>query len=145
MGLVLGLFLKTVSEFPSTLLQIHVADRFFSLSEETFFLYLLPPVVFEAGKSENWVFAGYFMPNRQLVENVVSILLFAIVGTIWNIIAIGLLVFEENVLGLALLLCSHFHFFSTTFNTFEILVFATLIADIDPVSHKSIRKVFTLQ
>lgn len=36
-------------------------------------------------------------------------------------------------LGLSLLLCQHFNFFSVGFNAFEILVFSALISAVDPV------------
>ncbi|KAI1711825.1 sodium/hydrogen exchanger family domain-containing protein [Ditylenchus destructor] len=64
------------------------------------------------------------MPNRQLFENIDSILLFAILGTIWNTIAIG---------G-TLMLFNQFDFFSIGFSTFEILLFAALISAVDPVA-----------
>ncbi|RCN51800.1 hypothetical protein ANCCAN_02160 [Ancylostoma caninum] len=68
-GLLLGLILKESGA--------HIA---YTLDSHVFFLYLLPPIIFDA---------GYFMPNRALFENFDSVLLFAVVGTIWNCIAIG--------------------------------------------------------
>lgn len=50
------------------------------LTPNTFFLYMLPPIIFDA---------GYFMPNRLFFENFGTILLMAVVGTIFNIFAIG--------------------------------------------------------
>lgn len=50
------------------------------LTPNTFFLYMLPPIIFDA---------GYFMPNRLFFENLGTILLMAVVGTIFNIFAIG--------------------------------------------------------
>ncbi|VDO10600.1 unnamed protein product, partial [Haemonchus placei] len=68
-GLVIGLLLKETG-----------AHINYSLDSHVFFLYLLPPIIFDA---------GYFMPNRALFENFDSVLLFAVVGTIWNCLAIG--------------------------------------------------------
>ncbi|KAI1703150.1 sodium/hydrogen exchanger family domain-containing protein [Ditylenchus destructor] len=90
-------------------------DEWLSLKSQTFFLYLLPPIMLDA---------GYFMPNRQLFENIDSILLFAILGTIWNTIAIG---------G-TLMLFNQFDLFAVGFSTFEILLFAALISAVDPVA-----------
>ncbi|KAK0401327.1 hypothetical protein QR680_015719 [Steinernema hermaphroditum] len=95
--------------------QLHVDDRLFSLESAVFFLYLLPPIIFES---------GYFMPNRALFENLDSVMLFAIVGTIWNTIAIG---------G-SLYLLGQFNLFSVPFSAFEILLFASLISAVDPVA-----------
>ncbi|KAI1721766.1 sodium/hydrogen exchanger family domain-containing protein [Ditylenchus destructor] len=104
-GLILGWALK----------QFNVDDAMFSMKSEVFFLYLLPPIIFDA---------GYFMPNRQLFENFDSVLLFAIVGTVWNTISIG---------G-TLLFLSQYNIFSFNFSTFEILLFAALISAVDPVA-----------
>ena len=50
------------------------------LTPSTFFFYMLPPIILDA---------GYFMPNRLFFDNLGTILLFAVVGTIWNVVSIG--------------------------------------------------------
>lgn len=50
------------------------------LTPTTFFLYMLPPIIFDA---------GYFMPNRLFFDHLGTILLMAVVGTIFNIATIG--------------------------------------------------------
>ena len=50
------------------------------LTPTTFFLYMLPPIILDA---------GYFMPNRMFFDNIGTILLMAVVGTIFNIATIG--------------------------------------------------------
>lgn len=47
---------------------------------DTFFLFILPPIVMEA---------GYFMPKEPFFENLGTILMYAIVGTVFNALAIG--------------------------------------------------------
>ncbi|KAI6170834.1 Sodium/hydrogen exchanger [Aphelenchoides bicaudatus] len=79
------------------------------------FLYLLPPIIFDA---------GYFMPNRQLFENFGSIMMFAVVGTIWNTIAIGL------TLGF----CSSLGWFTIPVSYVEAFLFSSLISAVDPVA-----------
>ncbi|KAF1757746.1 hypothetical protein GCK72_014202 [Caenorhabditis remanei] len=86
-----------------------------TLDSHTFFLYLLPPIIFDA---------GYFMPNRALFENFDSVLVFSVFGTIWNTFAIG---------G-SLLLMAQYDLFTMSFSTFEILVFSALISAVDPVA-----------
>lgn len=80
-GLGLGYVLK----------QINVDDKIYQLNATVFFLYLLPPIIFDA---------GYFMPNRQLFENFGSVMMFAVVGTIWNTVAIGSTIIICNAFGL---------------------------------------------
>ncbi|VDM91452.1 unnamed protein product [Litomosoides sigmodontis] len=104
-GLILGVLLKFSN----------VNDSIFSLEANIFFLYLLPPIIFDA---------GYFMPNRALFENFGSILVFAVIGTIWNCLAIG-----SSLYGLGLL-----NVFSIKFSIFEIFLFSALISAVDPVA-----------
>ncbi|TKR73764.1 hypothetical protein L596_021038 [Steinernema carpocapsae] len=94
---------------------MQVDDSVFSLDNAAFFLYLLPPIIFEA---------GYFMPNRALFENLDSVMLFAIVGTIWNTIAISV----------SLYIIGQYDLFTVEFSAFEILLFASLISAVDPVA-----------
>ncbi|KAL3068822.1 hypothetical protein niasHS_017388 [Heterodera schachtii] len=105
LGFVLGFILRLCQ----------IDHRIYMLQSPIFFLYLLPPIIFDA---------GFFMPNRQLFENFDSVLLFAFVGTIWNTIAIG---YSLNWMG-------QVGFFSVPFTTFQILLFASLISSVDPVA-----------
>jgi sodium/hydrogen exchanger-like protein 3 len=50
------------------------------LTPDTFFLYMLPPIILDA---------GYFMPNRLFFDHLGTILLFAVIGTIFNTLTIG--------------------------------------------------------
>lgn len=68
-GVVVGLLLFQASA-------VHVSP----LTPDTFFLYMLPPIILDA---------GYFMPNRLFFDHLGTILLFAVVGTIFNTLAIG--------------------------------------------------------
>lgn len=51
------------------------------MTPNTFFFYMLPPIILDA---------GYFMPNRLFFDNLGTILLMAVVGTIFNISTIGM-------------------------------------------------------
>uniref|UniRef100_A0AC35F8Q9 Sodium/hydrogen exchanger n=2 Tax=Panagrolaimus sp. PS1159 TaxID=55785 RepID=A0AC35F8Q9_9BILA len=104
-GLLLGEVLKN----------FNVEASYFSLESHTFFLYLLPPIIFDA---------GYFMPNRQLFENIDSVMVFAFIGTIFNTVAIAITLF----------VCGSYGLFSIEFSLFEILLFAALISAVDPVA-----------
>ncbi|XP_072249915.1 Na(+)/H(+) exchanger beta isoform X1 [Leuresthes tenuis] len=50
------------------------------LDSKLFFLCLLPPIILDA---------GYFLPIRPFMENIGTILIFAVVGTLWNAFFIG--------------------------------------------------------
>lgn len=50
------------------------------LTPNTFFFYMLPPIILDA---------GYFMPNRLFFDNIRTILLMAVAGTIFNVATIG--------------------------------------------------------
>ncbi|KAL6109718.1 slc9a1 [Pungitius sinensis] len=50
------------------------------LDSQSFFLCLLPPIILDA---------GYFLPIRPFMENLGTILMFAVVGTLWNAFFVG--------------------------------------------------------
>lgn len=68
-GVVIGVLLFQVTN-------VHVSP----LTPDTFFLYMLPPIILDA---------GYFMPNRLFFDHLGTILLFAVLGTIFNTLSIG--------------------------------------------------------
>lgn len=68
-GVVIGVLLFQASS-------VHVSP----LTPDTFFLYMLPPIILDA---------GYFMPNRLFFDHLGTILLFAVLGTIFNTLSIG--------------------------------------------------------
>lgn len=60
---------------------VHITDVHTSpLTPDTFFIYMLPPIILDA---------GYFMPNRLFFDHLGTILLFAVIGTIFNAMSIG--------------------------------------------------------
>lgn len=61
------------------------------LEPEVFFLYILPPIIFDA---------GYHMPNRDFFDNLGTILVFAVIGTIWNAASIGVSMWSAGQFGL---------------------------------------------
>nr|XP_042117261.1 sodium/hydrogen exchanger 3 isoform X2 [Peromyscus maniculatus bairdii] len=92
----------------------HIAS--FTLTPTLFFFYLLPPIVLDA---------GYFMPNRLFFGNLGTILLYAVIGTIWNAATTGLSlygVFLSGVMG------------ELKVGLLDFLLFGSLIAAVDPVA-----------
>ncbi|CAG03374.1 unnamed protein product [Tetraodon nigroviridis] len=89
------------------------------LDSRLFFLCLLPPIILDA---------GYFLPIRPFMENLGTILMFAVVGTLWNAFFIGGLLYAvcqiqpdnpSNLHQLELLPC---------------LLFGSIISAVDPVA-----------
>jgi sodium/hydrogen exchanger-like protein 3 len=68
-GVVIGLLLYGASS-------VHISP----LTPDTFFLYMLPPIILDA---------GYFMPNRLFFDHIGTILVFAVIGTVFNTLTIG--------------------------------------------------------
>ncbi|KAM6953184.1 sodium/hydrogen exchanger 2-like [Aplochiton taeniatus] len=91
-----------------------------TLSADAFFLFLLPPIVLDA---------GYFLPGRLFFENLGTILWYAVLGTLWNVLGIGLSLYGVCLLApgslgdVSLLHC---------------LLFGSLIAAVDPVAVLSV-------
>ncbi|KAM6412672.1 sodium/hydrogen exchanger 3 isoform 1-T1 [Pluvialis apricaria] len=88
----------------------------FTLTPDLFFFYLLPPIVLDA---------GYFMPNRLFFGNLGSILLYAVIGTVWNAATTGLSlygVYQTGIMG------------HLKAGLLDFLLFGSLIAAVDPVA-----------
>ncbi|KAI4890756.1 hypothetical protein NFI96_014108 [Prochilodus magdalenae] len=103
-GLLMGGIIKLVGETPPV------------LGSDLFFLCLLPPIILDA---------GYFLPIRPFTENLGTILIFAVVGTLWNAFFIGLSLYGvcqiegANLFHVGLLPC---------------LLFGSIISAVDPVA-----------
>ncbi|XP_071759075.2 sodium/hydrogen exchanger 2-like [Centroberyx gerrardi] len=104
-GLIVGAIMHSVKEEPPAVLDTNV-----------FFLYMLPPIVLDN---------GYFMPTRPFFENVGTVLWYAVVGTLWNSIGIGLSLFA---------ICQFEVFGVQDINLQENLLFAAIISAVDPVA-----------
>ncbi|XP_014474637.1 PREDICTED: probable Na(+)/H(+) antiporter nhx-9 isoform X2 [Dinoponera quadriceps] len=103
-GVVVGVLLFQASS-------VHVSP----LTPDTFFLYMLPPIILDA---------GYFMPNRLFFDHLGTILLFAVLGTIFNTMSIGMslwLLGKSGVFG-----------FETPL--LDMFLFSALISAVDPVA-----------
>ncbi|KAJ8289212.1 hypothetical protein COCON_G00018710 [Conger conger] len=103
-GLLVGGLIRVVGEEPPV------------LGSQLFFLCLLPPIILDA---------GYFLPIRPFTENVGTILMFAVVGTLWNSFFVGGLLYGvcrvggPSLQGVGLLSC---------------LLFGSIISAVDPVA-----------
>jgi solute carrier family 9 (sodium/hydrogen exchanger), member 3 len=86
------------------------------LDSDTFFLFLLPPIILEA---------GYFMPNRPFFSNIGTIVLFAVGNTLFNTITIGFTLWSFNYTPI---------YGGTHFKMLDCLVFSALISAVDPVA-----------
>ncbi|XP_074521127.1 sodium/hydrogen exchanger 2-like [Halichoeres trimaculatus] len=104
-GLIVGAIMHAVKEEPPAVLRSTV-----------FFLYMLPPIVLDS---------GYFMPTRPFFENVGTVLWYAVLGTLWNSVGIGLSLFA---------ICQFEVFGVQDINLQENLLFASIISAVDPVA-----------
>ncbi|XP_030057311.1 sodium/hydrogen exchanger 2 [Microcaecilia unicolor] len=87
-----------------------------AMKTDVFFLYLLPPIVLDA---------GYFMPTRLFFDNIGTIFWYAVVGTLWNAIGIGISLFG---------ICQIQAFGLTDISVLQCLLFGSLISAVDPVA-----------
>lgn len=86
------------------------------LDSGNFFLVLLPPIILDA---------GYFLPIRPFMENLGTILMFAVVGTLWNAFFIGSVLFAVCQIPAAGL---------THLGLLSCLLFGSIISAVDPVA-----------
>ncbi|CAB3382637.1 Hypothetical predicted protein [Cloeon dipterum] len=92
-----------------------------------FFLVLLPPVILES---------AYSLYDRAFADNLSTILLYAVVGTLFNTFAIGALLFGIYKLGIMGSLWQFGGFASSSYSLtlLDSLVFSSLISAVDPVA-----------
>lgn len=105
-GVVIGVILVHVTG------SVHMSP----LTPDTFFIYMLPPIILDA---------GYFMPNRLFFDHLGTILLFAVVGTIFNTVAIGTSLWAVGQTGM---------FQCGDTEPLDMFLFAALISAVDPVA-----------
>ncbi|KAM8884790.1 sodium/hydrogen exchanger 1b isoform 1-T1 [Synchiropus picturatus] len=86
------------------------------LDSRLFFLYLLPPIILDA---------GYFLPIRPFTENLGTILVFAVVGTLWNAFFIG---------GMMYVVCQVEGAQLASVDLLSCLLFGSIISAVDPVA-----------
>ncbi|XP_076449063.1 putative Na(+)/H(+) antiporter nhx-9 [Babylonia areolata] len=87
----------------------------YALDANTFFLFLLPPIIYDA---------GYHMPLRAFFNNLGTILILAVINTLWNTVAIGVSLWVVSYLGWVAREVSMLH----------CLLFSSLISAVDPVA-----------
>lgn len=103
-GLLVGGVIKAVNQDPPV------------LDDKLFFLYLLPPIILDA---------GYFLPIRPFTENLGTILMFAVVGTLWNAFFIG-----GTMYGVCQIKGAQLE----RVDLLSCLLFGTIISAVDPVA-----------
>uniref|UniRef100_A0AAQ4R1B8 Sodium/hydrogen exchanger n=1 Tax=Gasterosteus aculeatus aculeatus TaxID=481459 RepID=A0AAQ4R1B8_GASAC len=86
------------------------------LDTKLFFLYLLPPIILDA---------GYFLPIRAFTENMGTILVFAVVGTLWNAFFIGGMIYGVCQIEGAQL---------ASVDLLSCMLFGTIVSAVDPVA-----------
>ncbi|CAJ0584031.1 unnamed protein product, partial [Mesorhabditis spiculigera] len=96
--------------------ETHESVKFLEFDSRTFFFMLLPPIILES---------AYSLKDQAFIENLGTILIYAVVGTVLNII----------IIGGGLITVSEFGFIDgITIDPLDCLIFASLIAAVDPVA-----------
>ena len=83
-----------------------------------FFLFLLPPIIFEA---------GYYMPRKAFLANIHTIFTYAFIGTLINAVLIGVslfYVFEADLVTIK----------NLELNITTAILFGSIVAAVDPVA-----------
>ncbi|XP_033638201.1 sodium/hydrogen exchanger 1-like [Asterias rubens] len=93
---------------------IGYVDKFES---QTFFLFLLPPIILEA---------SYSLHDRTFLDNFGSILVYAVMGTLLNTFLIGFTLYGFSLIGA--------YGDTFTISLVQCLVFSSLISAVDPVA-----------
>uniref|UniRef100_A0A8C1BQW4 Sodium/hydrogen exchanger n=1 Tax=Cyprinus carpio carpio TaxID=630221 RepID=A0A8C1BQW4_CYPCA len=86
----------------------------YQLDPGLFFLFLLPTIVGDA---------GYFMPARLFFDNLGAILMYAVVGTLWNAFCTGFCLYGVKMAGVIV-----------NAGLMDFLLFGALISAVDPVA-----------
>lgn len=114
-GMFVGLMAKMV--YPSS-----EELEFLKFKPEIFFFLLLPIIIFEA---------GYSLKSYDFFKNFLTILLFAVIGTIISTITMGFMIYSLTLLGIKGLGIKRL-------SSAESFMFASLMSSIDPVATLSI-------
>uniref|UniRef100_A0A7E4UYB7 Sodium/hydrogen exchanger n=1 Tax=Panagrellus redivivus TaxID=6233 RepID=A0A7E4UYB7_PANRE len=117
LGCAIGAFVRFIAGNESA-----EAVRFLEFDSKIFFFYLLPPIILEA---------AYDLKDKAFVDNFGTIVLYAVVGTVLNIAIVGGGLIFFGYLGI---------FGTFGINPLDCLVFASLIAAVDPVAVLAIFK-----
>uniref|UniRef100_A0A672IUU0 Sodium/hydrogen exchanger n=1 Tax=Salarias fasciatus TaxID=181472 RepID=A0A672IUU0_SALFA len=116
-GLLVGGVIKALDEkAPDSDSSDSTASAAPVLDSKLFFLYLLPPIILDA---------GYFLPIRPFTENMGTILVFAVVGTLWNAFFIGGMMYAVCQIEVAQL---------GDVDLLSCLLFGSIISAVDPVA-----------
>ncbi|XP_072527290.1 sodium/hydrogen exchanger 5 [Salminus brasiliensis] len=91
--------------------------QLYQLDPGLFFLFLLPTIVGDA---------GYFMPARLFFDNLGAILMYAVVGTLWNAFCTGFCLYGVKLAGVI--------DDKVEAGLMEFLLFGALISAVDPVA-----------
>ncbi|XP_048059439.1 sodium/hydrogen exchanger 1b [Megalobrama amblycephala] len=103
-GLLVGGLIRVLGEKPPV------------LDSQLFFLCLLPPIILDA---------GYFLPIQPFSENVGTILMFAVVGTLWNAAFMGVVLYGVCRLDGGRL---------ASVDLLSCLLFGSIVSAVDPVA-----------
>ena len=131
MGILFGGILYAVDSIDGCLLQHECSELnnsiFPEFTPDLFFYILLPPIILES---------AYSLHNKIFIDNVRTIILFAVVGTVMNFLMIGgVLIFAQNTNPYLSEQYNNSTESSVSNTTdVQILLFSSLISAVDPVA-----------
>ncbi|XP_048246951.1 Na(+)/H(+) exchanger beta-like isoform X1 [Haliotis rufescens] len=111
--IILGLIFGVIIEYSGA--AVYMPEFF---SPHDFFQYLLPPIILES---------SFSLHDRTFADNIGSVLLFAVIGTICAFFTLGLTLYGLAISGAM-------GVFPFEFTLIQILIFAALIVAVDPVA-----------
>ncbi len=119
----IGLLLAVIEAVANSSRLTHISEQLHASFAETFFMALLPPIIFES---------GFSMEKKPFFGNFWSICVFAFLGTLLSMVVIGAMIMAGSATG------AFIHF-----SAVDALLFGSIMSSTDPVTVLAVFQVGT--